>query len=217
MTTKLQFQKGASVQTKNGIEVGTVDRVVVYRTTNALAGIVVRNGGLLKSDERIVPTHLVADATEEVVHLREEAGDLESMMPFEEQRLVGSGEGSNQTPPVMDDPPLIMGAPVMGLPVPQVREPRTHLEQNIPEGTVALKEGSKVITAEGKHVGNVERVLADPSSANEVTHLLISKGFLTKEKKLIPMKWVRSLDENRVHLRVKQKLVDKLAGASLAM
>lgn len=217
MTTKLQFQKGASVQTKNGIEVGTVERVVVDRTTNALAGIVVRNGGLLNSDEKIVPTRLVADATEEVVHLREEAGDLESMLPFEERRLVGSGEGTNQTPPVMDDPPLIMGAPVMGLPVPPVREPRTRLEQNIPEGTVALKEGAKVITAEGKHIGNVERVLADPSAADKVTHLLVSKGLLTKVKKLISMKWVRSLDEEQVHLRVERKLVEKLADASLVV
>lgn len=214
MTTKLQFQKGASVQTKNGLEVGTVERVVVNPATNELAGIVIRNSGLLNSDEKVVPTRLVAKATEDLVLLREEAGDLESMPAFEEERLVESNRSANQSSPVMNEPPLIMGAPVMGLPVPSVREPQTRLEQNIPEGTVALKEGAKVITAEGKHVGNVESVLADP--ADEVTHLLVSKGLLTKEKKLIPMKWVRALGEEKVQLRVKRSTVEKLADASLA-
>ena len=214
MTTKLQFQKGASVQTKNGLEVGTVERVVVNPATNELAGIVIRSSGLLNSDEKVVPTRLVAKATEDLVLLREEAGDLESMPAFEEERLVESNRSANQSPPVMNEPPLSMGAPVMGLPVPSVREPQTRLEQNIPEGTVALKEGAKVITAEGKHVGNVESVLADP--ADEVTHLLVSKGLLTKEKKLIPMKWVRALGEEKVQLRVKRSTVEKLADASLA-
>lgn len=216
MTTKLQFQKGASVQTKSGIEVGTVERVVVNRATNALAGIVVRSGGLLKSDEKVVPTRLVADATEEVVHLREEAGDLETMLPFEEKRLVESDGDSNPASPEMDQPPLIIGAPMMGLPIPPTPDPITRVEQNIPEGTVALKEGAKVITAEGKHVGNVERVVADPS-ADKVTHLLISKGLRTKKMKLIPMKWVRSLGEKKVQLRVERNLVEKLADASLAV
>jgi uncharacterized protein YrrD len=216
MTTKLQFQKGASVLTKNGIEVGTVERVVVHPATNALAGIVVRSGGLLNNDQKVVPAHLVADATEDLVLLQEEAGALESMPPFEEDRLVDANGNSDLTPSAADQQPLVAGAPVMGLPIPAAPGPVIRVEQNIPEGTVALKDGARVITAEGKHVGNVERVLADPS-ADEVTHLLISNGLLLKEKKLIPMKWVRSLDEEKVHLRVQRDLVENLADASLAV
>ena len=72
-----------------------------------------------------------------------------------------------------------------------------------------------MLTAEGKHVGNIERVLADPS-AEEVTHLLISKGILAKEMKLIPRKWISSWGEEKVHLRVKRDTVERLAEAPLA-
>lgn len=220
MTTTLQFQKGASVLTKNGIEVGTVDRVVVNPITNELAGIVVRSGGLLKSEEKVVPAHWIADATEELVLLQEEAGVLESLPPFEEERLVSEpGEETRSDSGGEDQIPLVIGNPMMGVPIsqpPGSHEPATRIAQNIPEGTVAVKEGAKVIAAEGEHVGNVERFLADPS-AEEVTHLLISKGLLTKEKKLIPMEWVMSWSEDQVHLRVNKDSVEELADASLAV
>lgn len=216
MTTKLQFQKGASVLTKNGIEVGTIERVVVNPATNALAGIVVRSGGLLNNDQKVVPAHLVADATEDLVLLQEEAGALESMPSFEEERLVDADGNPDPSPSVLDHQPMSVGAQAMGLPIPPAPGPVIRVEQNIPEGTVALKDGARVITSEGTHVGKVERVLADPS-ADEVTHLLISRGLLLKEKKLIPMKWVRSLDEEKVHLRVKRERVDKLIDATQAV
>ena len=81
--------------------------------------------------------------------------------------------------------------------------------QNIPEETVALKEGADVISADGDHMGDVERVLADPDS-NQATHFLISKGLLLKEKKLIPAAWVSRVTENEVYLAVGSKLVDRL-------
>src|SRR6185295_19741970 len=83
----------------------------------------------------------------------------------------------------------------------------TQIEQNIPDGTVALKEGAKVITADGKHVGNVERVLAD-SSVDQITDLVISTGLINKEMRLIPIKWVMTVDEDTVHLRVKKASIE---------
>jgi len=70
-----------------------------------------------------------------------------------------------------------------------------------------MKEGAKVITADGKHVGNLERVLAD-SSVEQVTNLEISKGMFTKERRLIPMKWVKSISEDEIHLRVEEASLD---------
>jgi sporulation protein YlmC with PRC-barrel domain len=138
------------------------------------------------------------------------------MPPFEEERLVDAHVDPEKTDSTENQVPLVIGTPMMGVPIPQIpgsHLPATRIEQNIPDGTVAVMEGATVITAEGKHVGNVESILADPS-AEEVTHLLISKGLLLKEMKLIPMKWVRSLGEEKVQLRVKQERVDKLADVS---
>jgi hypothetical protein len=89
------------------------------------------------------------------------------------------------------------------------------MEQNIPEGTVALKEGAKVLTADDKHIGNVDRVLADPSD-ERATHLIITQGLLTKEKKLIPMEWVMMLGEESVHLNVTEAEINALDSTSPA-
>ena len=89
----------------------------------------------------------------------------------------------------------------------------TRIEQNIPEGMVAMKEGAKVITADGKNLGKVERVLAD-SSVDEITHLLISTGMFTKEKRLIPMQWVESVSEDEVHLRLNKDSIEESAGTT---
>jgi uncharacterized protein YrrD len=78
-----------------------------------------------------------------------------------------------------------------------------------------MKEGAKVITAEGKNIGSVERVLADPM-VDQVTDLLVSRGLFTKEAKLIPIHWVMSMGEDKVHLRVSRESVEDLADVPLA-
>jgi hypothetical protein len=141
------------------------------------------------------------------------------MPAFEEERLVtepgeSSGAGAEGEPV-----PLVIGNPMMGVPIsqpPGSHEPATQIVQNIPEGTVAVKEGAKVITAEGRHVGNVERVLADPS-ADQITHLLITNGLLTREVRLIPRTWVETWGEDTVRLRVKRDSVQKLADLALGV
>ena len=82
-------------------------------------------------------------------------------------------------------------------------------EVNIPEGTVALEEGAKVVSSEGEHVGNIERVYADEEE-QRVTHLLISKGLISKSRKLIPSMWVDSVRENEVRLSIGERFVEKL-------
>jgi len=82
-------------------------------------------------------------------------------------------------------------------------------EENIPENDVALKEGAKVWSQDSKHVGDVEKLFLDPK-AQKVTHLLISKGFLSKERKLVPVDWVENIYEDRVNLTLKESTIDKL-------
>ncbi len=82
-------------------------------------------------------------------------------------------------------------------------------ERNIPEDTVALKEGAKVVSADDKYVGNIECILTDPRT-ERVTHLLVSKGLLLKEGKLVPTRWVNIVGEDEVHLAVGSRLLDQL-------
>ena len=215
MDTQVQFQKNATVLSADGREVGSLARLVVNPSTKELTDIVVRTGTLLNHSEKVVPIGMVAETNESQIVLRDEAEDLEFLPEFEETRL----NNENEEIPSDDPGPVIVGYPSSGMPVVSSRieleQKLTHVEQNIPEGTVAMKEGAQVITAEGKHIGNVERVLVDPS-VDQVTHLLVSTGLLTKETKLIPMKWIMMMGEDKVHLRVKKDTVENLASTPLA-
>jgi uncharacterized protein YrrD len=209
MDAKTQFQRNATVLSAQGNPVGLIERVVVNPETNVLTDIVVRTGTLLKQGEKVVPIELVDETADSQIVLREEAGELEGCRPFEERRLIDE----NPDPPASTEtePAVIVGYPTLGAPLttPPNDHIATRIEQNIPVGTVAMKEGAKVVTAEGKHVGNVERVLVDPS-VDQITHLLVSKGLLLKEAKLIPIVWVMALGEDKVHLRVKKDAIESL-------
>jgi hypothetical protein len=86
---------------------------------------------------------------------------------------------------------------------------RAEKERNIPEGTVALKEGAGVFDKNGDHVGNVERIFTDPLT-QQATHFVISSGFLFKERKLVPIHWMRHFEEDKVYLDVGSKFLDRL-------
>jgi uncharacterized protein YrrD len=218
MDTKMQFQQNADVLAANGKRIGQIERVVLNPETRAITHIVVRKTSLFKKKEKVVPIDLVATTAEDQIALRDSAGDLESLPAFEEQHLIGaddnaqSSEFASASRPSVP-PPAIYGPVLAGMsprPAPAGERFVIQTEQNIPAGTVAMKEGAKVMTAEGKHVGNVERVLADVA-ADRATYLLVSTGLLTREKKLIPITWVSTLAEDEVHLRVKRDSVEQLA------
>jgi sporulation protein YlmC with PRC-barrel domain len=212
MDTKIQFQKNATVLAADGQQVGTLSRVVVNPDTRALTAIVVRKSALFNPDEKVVPIELVAETTEDQILMHDEAGDLESFPPFEEKLLVDANEYADELPPSGKQPSSIFGSNDLGMTVTRPAPGTqlvTQIKQNIPEGTVAMKEGAKVLTIEGKHVGNVEQVLADPL-VDQITHLLISRGMFMKETKLIPINWVMMMGGEKVHLRVKKASVEEL-------
>jgi uncharacterized protein YrrD len=82
-------------------------------------------------------------------------------------------------------------------------------ELNIPDGTVPLEEGAKVVSREGDHVGDVERIYAE-EEAQRVTHVMISKGLVSKTRKLIPTMWVEHVLEDEVRLSISKNFVEGL-------
>jgi uncharacterized protein YrrD len=81
--------------------------------------------------------------------------------------------------------------------------------RNIPEGTVALKRGAKVLSSDDEQVGDIEEVLTEPA-ADRATHLVISEGLLLKEKKLVPTQWISAVLEDTVVLAVDAQTVEDL-------
>lgn len=212
----MQFKQGTGVFTADDRKVGTIDRVVMDPRTKELSHVVVRKG-VLFTEDKVVPLVLIARADKDRIVLRGDIGDLDALPQFEETDYIPlvestAGPESRSTYDVAAlywYPPVGVAAwNYPGYPGPgPIYVTRT--ERHIPEGTVALKEGSKVISNDDHHVGNVERVFTD-SRTDRVTHFVISQGLILTERKLIPVAWVSTVMEDEVHLSVDRQLLDRL-------
>lgn len=212
----MELKEGASVFTPGGDEVGKISRFVLDPATNEVTHIIVQKGWLLPED-KVLPIGMISSATEERVVLNQEIDDLDQLPPFEETHYVELTEedihrtGSSSygyAPAYYWYPPSgFIGYP--GFAPGYYGWPPVETTRNIPADTVPLKEGADVISSNGEHVGDIERLFVD-SESNKVTHFLISEGLLFKERKLIPAHWVRSVEEDKVYLAVPSRLLERL-------
>lgn len=202
----MQFRDGADVVTSRGDKVGHVGRVVIDPRTKKVTHLVVRKGFLFTED-KLIPMDYVGDANEERVTLRDDVGgNMDNFPNFEDRQYIPLGADEyavDYAAPMYWYPPYGASAWI-NMPTYTV-----NVEQNIPEGTIALNEGANVITEDDQHVGDVERVMTD-NETNTVTHLVISQGLFFKEEKLIPISWVIHAKDNRVRLGVSSPFLEKL-------
>jgi sporulation protein YlmC with PRC-barrel domain len=203
----MQLKQDAAVMSADGKDVGRLARVVIDPRSNEITHIVVHRG-VLFTEDKLVPISLVAAGTAEKVTLRDAAAaqDLTNLPNFEETHFIPTNNEDTPFYPVGQAPALYWYPPV-GAPI--LPPPIIETTKNIPEGTIALREGAQVITAEGESVGTIEQVLTDPL-ADRVTHFLISQGLLFPEKKLIPMNWVSEVNEDEVRLAVGKRTLENL-------
>jgi uncharacterized protein YrrD len=208
----MELKEGTSVCTQSGEEVGKINRFVLDPATNEVTHIVVQKGWLLPED-KVVPIAMITSATEERVVLNQEKKDLDQLPAFEEIHFI---ELTNEDiPSTYRYTPAYYWYPSSGyIGYPGFGPgyygwPPTETTRNIPVDTVPLKEGADVISSDGKHVGDVERLFVNAES-KKVTHFLISEGLLIKDRKLVPAHWIRSVDEDRIHLAVPSRLLERL-------
>jgi sporulation protein YlmC with PRC-barrel domain len=185
MPDRIQFQRSASVVSASGQVVGRIGRVVVDPQTKTVTHIVVGKGIQIAQD-RLVPLHLIAAATDKQITLQPEAGDLYTLPVFEAASPPGAPESES------------------------LAGPDGQGEQTLPRGAVALRTGARVVTADGRRAGRIERILVGPD-ANQATHLLIVQGLRTKARRLIPITWVNRVREDEVCLSVEQKMLERLS------
>ncbi len=203
----MQFKQGASIMTWDGKEAGHIDRVVIDPKTNEVTHLVIRRG-LLQKVDKVVPVTAVTSGRGGVLTLHLDSDKWGFLPDFAEERyiLVDEGQGGGTPSALFSYPPYPGGVPGMVNYSPKyVAE--THL--NIPDKTVALKEGAKVITRDHKEVGHVAQILVSTPD-DQVTHFLIAKGLLVKEQRLIPVDWVERLAEDEVYLAIDSSMVERL-------
>jgi uncharacterized protein YrrD len=63
-----------------------------------------------------------------------------------------------------------------------------------------FNDNAKVYTSDGKDAGSLHRVVMDPNS-KKVTHLVVQKGLLFKEDKVVEVEQVASSSADQIHLK----------------
>jgi len=212
----MELKEGTAVFTSSGEQVGKINRFVLDPASNEITHIVVEKGWLLPTD-KVIPIAMIDTATEERVVLNQDVRDFDDLPPFEETHFVELSEADTipagypayrYAPAYYWYPPSgYMGYPAFG--AEYYGWPPAVTTRNIPADTVPLKEGADVMSSDGQHVGKVERVFVDADS-HRATHFLISQGTLLKERKLIPAHWINSVEEDKVHLTVPTRLLERL-------
>ena len=210
----MQFKEGTPVYTADGDKVGDIERFVLDPRAKQITGLVVRKGFLFTED-KVVPIDSVASTSEDRVVLHSHAGDADSFPIFEEMHYLTPDEielrdGYRQrfVGPVYHFPPIGI-APWYGVGVDTA--PTVPItERNIPEESVPLRTGAKVISRDGEHVGDIEEIYTGAGSG-EITHFAITQGLLFKDRKVLPASWVSLAEEDRVHLAVGTKTLEHMS------
>jgi sporulation protein YlmC with PRC-barrel domain len=211
----MELREGTNVYTADGEVVGRISRFVIDPQTQEVTHLVVEKGWLLQED-RVIPTTMIESTGEDRLVLRE-GSDVDNLPPFAEEHFVNVDEaGMNQYlhAPYGYAPSYYWYPPYgfQGSPSPTAGFMPMELverEQNIPEGTVPLKVGARVITSNGDHAGEIESLVVDRDT-NRTTHFVIAQGVLFKERKLIPEQWVKGIDEDEVRLAAHTRVLERV-------
>jgi uncharacterized protein YrrD len=213
----MNFKLGTPVRTWENEKIGEIDRVVVNPADDSVTHLVVRKG-VFFTEDKLVPINVVDSADEKAVILQQDIGDPKAFPLFEETHFVdpsvpvsGNDNTSDTYPRSLLYYPPIGSTIWWGTPSwagPYFGEESVETERNISDDKIAL-ENAKVVGRDGGDVGNVKTVITS-GTEDRITHLIIAKGLLFKEDKLIPITWVNSLDENTVRLDVHSDVVKEL-------
>jgi uncharacterized protein YrrD len=214
----------AKIFTAEHEEIGNLNRFVLDPKTKQVTHIIFERGGLLNKKEYVLPMEYIEQVTEENIMLRVLPVELDDLPFFEEEQFVITDERALlENEYIRASPSLRMHyyyppasfTPFGGAPSREQRGTsgrqgvRKEYDTNIPDNTVALKEGAKVWSQDSKHVGDVEKVFIDPQN-NKATHVLITKGLFGKERKLVPIDWIENIYEDRINLVLREELIENL-------
>lgn len=217
----MDFKHGVNVLTAEGDKVGSIEQVVVDPRTEEVTHVIVKQGFFFTED-KVLPTDLIATATDEQVTLKEGVEDLETMPKFEETEYIEAVVPSDVAPPAAAALQTQAAWPLYYLPpdepgkrlIPrwfEIQKPKyvRRTERNVLEGAVVLEENAKVMSADHEHVGDVAEVFTNAED-DRISHVLISRGLLFKQERCVPVSWIDRVGEETIHLAVESSLLKRL-------
>jgi uncharacterized protein YrrD len=194
--------------------------VVVDPGSGEVTHLVVKKG-LLFTEDKVVPVSQIASTAEDSVVMEKGAPDPNSYPKFAKDAFIPVGGYEDFREHQAEEARSLIWYHT-GISTPwwvngldkrtskplYVRKGR----RSIPEGAVPLEEGAEVLDAGGAPVGKVVKVYAEPEE-HRVTHIVIARGILGREEKLVPSAWIKHVFEDSVRLTVKRDFVANLPPA----
>jgi uncharacterized protein YrrD len=211
----MQLKKGADVFSSAGEKIGSIERVVLNPETKEVTHLVVEKG-ILFATNKVIPIEYVNMQAGERIALEKDAEELEVLPSYDPDSYINLDktdypdedqniDASYWYPPLYHSWWTTMGGSPGVYPKPKF----VKAENVIPDETVALEEGAKVISRDGEHIGNLEEVIVE-TAEYLATHIVVSEGLFHKERKLVPTIWITDVDEDQVTLSVDSDLFERL-------
>ncbi|WP_029214616.1 BON domain-containing protein [Kallotenue papyrolyticum] len=221
------IRRGQPVLDRNGVKVGRIHHLVAndqHRVTH----LVVRVGDLLRPAYRLVPLDQVAAIEDDGVRLKLEAAALDQLPrytpPASDAELEARAQqaleqdahtaGSGLHVCVEDGVAHLQGqvsARVAGA-AQRILERMRGILGVIDETTrpplPRLEIGMPVLARDGRY-GSLEKIVVDPH-ARRVTHLVVGKGWLAQQQRVVPIDAVEYVDEQGIHLDVSSEELNRL-------
>jgi sporulation protein YlmC with PRC-barrel domain len=225
MKQDMDFQAGAQVITSDGQKLGVLERVVMDPRSKKVTDIVVGKGFLLH-EEKVIPSDIIQAAEGGRVQLNIYDGKWDDFPTYDERyyvvhdehALLKQEQAGSQPTMLFYYPPSTPAAGLVwpgGFASPYFVQGASNqafeekIDPNTPQGTVALKEGAKVVSSDGQAIGKVSKVLVQPEN-QRATHLVISEGSLFPNRKQVPVTWIQEVVGDEVHLAVHSKVLQQL-------
>lgn len=216
----MDVRLGMPVRTRDGREIGKVDRLVVDPEKRELLEIVIHRGPFFTTD-RIVDCGLVnALQIDDEVLLKISAREAEELPAFvEHEHIVGKQSGTVHRYAFVHGTPqpgqLLVRAPIQGyhhVTLPEYESLAMtagwlEVRSDLPEEAVALDRGTDVFDREGRRIGTVREVLVDPDGA--ITGLTVALGLVRHHDVTLPPEWITAMTDNEVVLTVSEQEINE--------
>jgi len=212
------LQRGTPVLVREEKEVGTVDHLVVDPKTNLVTHLVVRRGGLVNREARIISIERVHRVKEAGVRLDMTAEEFEQAPLFEppasDEQIAFSLQRALDTDPSTRGSGLRVDVQngvvsFIGSVTDEVKKAARAIASRIrgvigfSEDVLAppsppLKIGEPVHARDGRY-GTLHKVVVDPYE-RRVTHLVVRHGWLLAKDRVIPIERVEHVELDGVYL-----------------
>ncbi|MFO7821017.1 MAG: DUF2171 domain-containing protein [Lentisphaeria bacterium] len=200
----------------DGEEIGILHELVIDPRSRVITHIIVQEGLLFTSDrllateyiDRVEDKKIILNATAEKIRQAEiPEYRQQEYLPLEDQDV----KERLQTPGRIWLRPAdasTLSFPYQSVVPPGIGPIVPETEPAIPLDEITLEHGSVVRTSDGKEIGSVEQCRTDEQE--KITHILIKEGVFFSVARLIPVDWIRKIDDNQVILSVSADTVQKL-------